>query len=70
MYEPFEQAIDQYQEHPEHLQPLAVFEARLTKCDTCTARRELQCSVNTKCRCSLVRWAQRLTTACPWGRWS
>lgn len=69
MYEPFEQAIDRFIES-EHVQPLAVYESRLSECDGCKYRREMTCKVCGDCgRKSLIRWAQKLHSYCPKGAW-
>ena len=71
MYEPFEQAIDQFVPHPEHKVSLEVFQSRLEECDGCQGRNEMVCEVNPRCRkCSIIAKAQRVGSGlCGWGRW-
>lgn len=70
MYEPFVQAIDQYQPHPLHKKTLEDFTAFLTVCDDCPYRVELRCP---KCKCgrngkSCIRLAELPDAKCPKGR--
>lgn len=70
MFEPFVQAIDNYQPHPEHKKSLEDFTAFLEACDVCPYRVELRCP---KCRCgrngkSCIRLAELPGKKCPKGR--
>jgi len=69
MYEPFEQAIERFQPHPEHKRSRDGFIAFLEACDKCRFRVELRCP---KCKCrgggkSCIRLAELPNGKCPKG---